>query len=101
MKIWVIGHSEAVLGFALAGLGGRAVQTAAEVHAALDEALKAADTGIVLVTKDVARLAQGRMDELKLRSTLPLIVEVPSPEGAPEGEPTLGELVLRAIGIKL
>jgi V/A-type H+-transporting ATPase subunit F len=101
VKIWVIGHSEAVLGFALAGLGGRAVQTAAEVNAALDEALKAADTGIVLVTKDVARMAQSRMDELKLRSTLPLIIEVPSPEGAPAGESTLGELVLRAIGIKL
>ena len=37
---------------------------------------------------------------MKLRSSLPLIVEIPSPAGDPEGEPSLGELVLRAIGIK-
>jgi vacuolar-type H+-ATPase subunit F/Vma7 len=43
----------------------------------------------------------GRMDELKLRSTLPLIVEIPGPDGIPEGEASLGELVLRAIGIRL
>ena len=57
--------------------------------------------GIVLVTKDVARLIQARMDELKLRSSLPLVVEIPSPAGTPEGEPSLGEVVLRAIGVKL
>jgi len=101
MKIWVIGHSEAVLGLALAGLSGRAVATAAEAHDALDEALRTPGAGIVLVTKDVARLVGARMDALKLRSTLPLIVEIPPPEGVPEGEPSLGELVLRAIGIRL
>jgi len=101
MRIWVIGHPEAVLGLALAGVGGRPVRTEAEAEAALDEAMRMPDTGIVLVTKDAARLIQSRMDELKLRSTLPLIVEIPSPEGALSGEPTLGELVLRAIGIRL
>ena len=101
MRIWVIGHSEAVLGFGLAGLNGRSVRTEAEANAALDEGLRMPDTGIVLVTKDAARLVQARMDELKLRSTLPLIVEIPSPAGVPEGGPSLGELVLRAIGIRL
>lgn len=101
MRIWIIGHPEAVLGFALSGVNGRVAATAGEANAALDEALRMPDTGVVLVTKDVARLMQPRMDELKLRSTLPLIVEVPSPEGVLEGEATLGELVLRAIGIKL
>jgi V/A-type H+-transporting ATPase subunit F len=101
MKIWVIGHSDAVLGFALAGVGGRAVAGQVEAEVALDEALRSPDTGIVLVTKDVARMIQPRMDGLKFRSTLPLIVEIPSPEGVPAGEPSLGELVLRAIGIRL
>ena len=101
MKVWVIGHSEAVLGFALAGANGRAVHTEIEANNALDEALKMPDTGIVLITKDVARLMQAKMNELKLRSTMPLIVEIPSPEGAPADEASLGELVLRAIGIRL
>jgi vacuolar-type H+-ATPase subunit F/Vma7 len=41
------------------------------------------------------------MENLKLRSTIPLVVEIPSEGGAPEGQASLGEIVLRAIGIRL
>ncbi len=101
MKVWVVGHPEAVLGFSLAGVDGKAVQTAEQANRAIDEALAAKDVGIVLVTKDVARLMRPRMDHLKLHSTVPLIVEIPGPEGVPPDEPSLSEMVLRAIGIKL
>ena len=101
MQIRVIGHPDAILGFALAGVSGTAVSTEAEASEAVDAALRLAGAGIVLVTKDVARMMPERMESLKLRSSLPLIVEIPSPEGVPEGEPSLGELVLRAIGIRL
>jgi len=101
MRSLVIGHSEAVLGFALAGVNGRQAETEADANRALDEALQMPDTGIVLVTKDIARMVKGRMDGLKLRSALPLVMEIPSPEGVPPGEASLGELVLRAIGIRL
>ena len=101
MKILVIGHPEAVLGFSLTGVGGRVATTAAEVNQALDEAQASKDLGIVLVTHDVAELIPARMEQLKLRSTIPLIVEIPSEGGAPEGQASLGEIVLRAIGIRL
>ena len=57
---------------------------------ALAEALELPDAGIVLITKDASRLLKGQMEALKLRSSLPLVVEIPSPEGTPEGEPSLG-----------
>ncbi len=101
MKVLVVGHPDAVLGFSLAGVEGRAVTDAEGVNAALDAALKDHDLGIVLVTKDVARLVEGRMEDLKFHSTMPLIVEILSPEGQQPGEPSLGEIVLRAIGIRL
>ena len=101
MRVLVIGHPEAVLGFSLAGVGGQVVQDAEQADRAIDEALKARDVGIVLVTQDVARMIQPRMDDLKLHSTVPLIVEIPGPEGVSPDEPSLGEMVLRAIGIKL
>lgn len=97
----MIGHPDAVLGFSLAGVGGRVATTAAEVNQALDDAQAARDIGIVLVTQDVAQLISARMEHLKLRSTVPLIVEIPSQGGVPEGQASLGEIVLRAIGIKL
>lgn len=101
MKILVIGHPDAVLGFSLAGVGGRVATTAEEVNQALDEAQASKDVGIVLVTQDVARLIPDRMEYLSLRSTIPLVVEIPSRAGVPEGQPSLGDVVLRAIGIKL
>lgn len=102
MKVLVIGHPDAVLGFSLAGVHGQAVTTADEANAALDSALaSASDNGIVLITQDVAKLIQSRVEDLKLHSTVPLVVEIPSPEGVSPDAPTLSEVVLRAIGIKL
>lgn len=101
MKVLVIGHPEAVLGFSLAGVSGRVATTAAEVNQALDDVQASRDVGIVLVTQDVAKLIPARMEHLKLRSTIPLVVEIPATGGAPEGQESLGEIVLRAIGIKL
>jgi V/A-type H+-transporting ATPase subunit F len=101
MKVLVIGHPEAVLGFSLAGVGGRVATTADEVNQALDEAQASKDVGIVLVTQNVAELIPARMEQLKLRSTVPLVVEIPAKGGAPEGQASLGEIVLRAIGIRL
>jgi V/A-type H+-transporting ATPase subunit F len=101
MKVLVIGHPEAVLGFSLAGVHGRAVTTAEEADKALDEALASKENGIVLVTQDVAQMVQARVEHLKLRSTIPLVVEIPSPAGVPEDTPSLSDIVLKAIGIKL
>ena len=101
MKILVIGHPEAVLGFSLAGVGGRVAVNVAEVNQALDDAQASKDVGIVLVTQDVAELIPARMEHLKLRSTVPLIVEIPAEGGVPEGQASLGEIVLRAIGVRL
>jgi len=101
MKVFVIGSQEAVLGFSLVGIRGKVAATAQEVEAALDEALASPVTGIVLVTADAASLAQARMDHLKLRSTVPLVVEIPGPEGVGPDTPSLNEIVLRAIGIRL
>jgi V/A-type H+-transporting ATPase subunit F len=101
MKVLVIGHPDAVLGFSLAGVGGRVATTAEEVNQALDEAQASKELGIVLVTQDVAQLIPARMENLKLRSTVPLIVEIPSSGGLPERQESLGDIVLRAIGIRL
>jgi V/A-type H+/Na+-transporting ATPase subunit F len=101
MKIIVIGDPEAVSGFSLAGVGGQIATNAEEVNQALDIALAQPDIGIILVTQGVSQLIEARMDYLKLRSTVPLVVEIPGPEGVSPDQPTLGDIVLRAIGIRI
>jgi V/A-type H+-transporting ATPase subunit F len=101
MKVLVIGHPEAVLGFSLVGVHGQAATSAAEVNQALHDALAATDVGIVLVTEDVAGLIAARMEQLKLRSTVPLVVEIPGPAGVRPGQPSLSQVVRQAIGVKI
>lgn len=100
MKVMVIGNQDAVLGFSLVGVHGKTVTTVVETNQALDDAMTSADIGIILVTEDVARLVETRMDQLKLRSTVPLVVEIPGPMGEEANRPSLNEVVLRAIGVK-
>jgi V/A-type H+-transporting ATPase subunit F len=101
MKVLVIGHPDAVLGFSLVGIRGKVASSALQVNQALDEALATSGVGIVLVTNDAARLAKARVNQLKLRSNTPLVVEIPGPEGVQPGELSLNEVVFRAIGIKI
>jgi len=101
MKVFVIGNQEAVLGFTLVGVHGKAATSASEVNEAIDEALSNAENGIVLITEDVAALVQARMNQLKLRSTVPLVVEIPGPQGVAADQPSLNEIVMRAIGVRL
>jgi V/A-type H+-transporting ATPase subunit F len=101
VKIRIVGHPEAVQGFGLVGVDGRSVTEASEAGQALDEALAQPDVGIVLVTHDVATWIGPRMDQLKLRATVPLVVEIPGPAGISEDQPSLSEVIRRAVGVRI
>jgi len=101
MKLLVIGSQDAVWGFGLAGVQGQIVTTAEELNQALDAALKDEEIGIVLVTEDVAKLARRRVDEAMIRSTTPLVVEIPGPEGPSPDRPPLSEVIRRTIGVRI
>jgi V/A-type H+-transporting ATPase subunit F len=101
MKILVIGHPQAVLGYSLVGVNGKIVTTLEEANQTLDTALADPEIGIILVTGDVAVMIGARMNELRLHSTIPLVVEIQAPEGAQPEQPSLSELVFRAIGVKI
>lgn len=97
----VIGGEDAVWGFALAGVRGRIVTTAEELNRALDDALADEELGIILVTEDVADLARQRVEEAMIRSTTPLVVEIPGPEGPSPDRASLREVIRRTIGVRI
>ncbi|NLG48651.1 MAG: Vacuolar H+transporting two-sector ATPase F subunit [Chloroflexi bacterium] len=100
MRTFVIGNENAVLGFSLVGVDGRVIHNAAEVNQALDNCLEDKTVGLILVTADAADLARERIDELKVTSLTPLVVEVPG-EKAGWTYPSLKEFVQGAVGIRL
>lgn len=100
MRPYVIGNPDCVLGFSLAGVGGKIVRTAEELADALRSALNDRSIGIILVSSDVAVLAREQIDHLKATSISPLVLEVPGPGGGVEA-PSLREMVQRSVGISL
>jgi vacuolar-type H+-ATPase subunit F/Vma7 len=100
MKAFVIGSESCVLGFALAGLEGTTVHNADEVGAALDLLMSDPGVALVLISADVAALARDRVDELKVNSLQPLLVEIPG-QHTGTSYPPLRDFVQRAIGVHL
>ena len=101
MRIWVVGNEDATLGFSLVGVDGRAVHDAEELRLALDEALADASIGRLLVTRDGAGWARLRIDELKVSSITPLVVEIPGPGKPDRAATSLHEFVQRVVGVRL
>ena len=97
----VSGSEDAVWGFALAGVRGKVVKSDEEFNQTLDTVLADNTVDIVLVTEDVADWARQRVDTLKIRSTQPLVIEIPGPAGPDSDQPTLSEIIRRTIGVKI
>lgn len=101
MKLMVIGHTDAVRGFALVGVQGHIVTTAEEVNTALDTALRDASIGIILITEEAAALVRQRVNQLAMRTAVPLLMEIPGPGGPPADRQKLDEMIQRTTGIRL
>ncbi|HOV47288.1 MAG TPA: V-type ATP synthase subunit F [Anaerolineae bacterium] len=100
MRLQVIGHQDAVWGFALVGVPGCIVTTAEELHAALDAALADATVGIIMVTDDVAALARERIETLKVQPA-PLLIEIPGPAGPRPDALSVSATLQRTLGVKI
>lgn len=101
MQLLVIGHEDAVRGFALVGVSGKIATSANELNQALNQALSEENIGIILLTENVAELARTRVDHLKAHSSIPLIMEIPGPDGPDSNQPSLGEMIRNITGVKI
>ncbi|MCD6286009.1 MAG: V-type ATP synthase subunit F [Anaerolineae bacterium] len=101
MKLLVVGSAPAVWGFSLAGIHGQVTTTAVDLMAALDHACQSTDIGVVMITSDVVDLARERVNALMARSELPLIIEIPGPDGPSPDQPSINEMLRRTIGVRL
>ena len=100
MTFYCIADVDTVRGFRLAGVPGTAVSTASETEAALAEASRRADVGIVVLTGTVAARIRPQIEAFRLRRERPLLVEIPGPEGAAPARRNLSQLVHAAVGIR-
>lgn len=100
MGFHVIGDEDTVMGFSFAGVEGTVVSDGDEARDALDDALEEGDQTVIIITEKFAAHIRDRIQEIRFGAALPLIVEVPGPEGPQEETPELAEMIRDAVGIK-
>ncbi|MBN1242868.1 MAG: V-type ATP synthase subunit F [Spirochaetales bacterium] len=99
MNYFAIGDEDAVLGFGLAGVRGRAAKNADEALGAFREAVADRKVGVVLITERAADLIRPQVDSWLASESFPLVVEVPDRGGRLPGRPGLRELASSALGV--
>ncbi|BAA31103.1 V-type ATP synthase subunit F [Pyrococcus horikoshii] len=101
MKVVIMGDSDTVVGFRLAGIHEAYEFDLSELSIErarnkLKELVERDDVGIILITE---RLAQ-KIGELP-QVNLPIILQIPDKFGSIYGEELLREIVRRAVGIEV
>ena len=101
MKFYCIADEDTVRGFRLAGVQGEGVSAPAEAVAAIRLAARRKDLGVLIVTQAVAAQAREEVDAIRMTQSVPLVVEIPGPEGPMPGRKTLRQFVQEAVGIRI
>jgi vacuolar-type H+-ATPase subunit F/Vma7 len=97
---FVIGDSDMITGFRLAGVEGAEVVSVEEAQQAFYRALSRNDLAIVLISEEFSVQMRGEIDKIRSEQIAPLIVEVPGRKGS-LGEMKMSDLVSKILGIKI
>lgn len=102
MKAFLISdnHDTLVL-MRLGGVPGVIAHGCEETRAAVADALKQKDLGILVMTEKAAECVPEEIDNLRKREHLPLLVEVPDRHGSRRGADFLSRYVREAIGVNV
>jgi len=101
LKFYVIGDADTVLGFSLAGVDGRIVNTQEETSTALKEAFEKKDLGVIVITERAAQQVRYEVDQYIYKTTFPLIIEIPDRKGPVQGRGSVRDMIRSAVGIQL
>lgn len=99
MRILFIGDPLLVDGYRLSDIEVAPVSTPEELLGALDSAFKRDDLGMILVDSDYSSQVKDRIEDLKLKRAMPVLVEVPGRRTSADID--FKEIVSRIMGIKV
>ena len=102
MKMYLISDNiDTQVGMRLAGVEGSVVHDADTAKAAIDNAVKNPEIGILILTEKAGALVKEYIDELKLTIHTPLIIEIPDRHGSRDIAQSINRMVQESIGLRL
>ena len=100
MKIRLIGDKFTCRGFRLAGINTVVVESEAQLKDEFQEAMEDEDLAILFITEKQAEPIKSLIQDRKMESELPLIVEIPDKDGWQERGKVLN-LINRTLSIDI
>ena len=102
MKMYLISDNiDTLTGMRLAGVPGVVVHEKNELKEALETAFADPDIGIILLTEKFGRDFPDYVNSVKLRTGMPLIIDIPDRHGSGRRPAFITAYVNEAIGLKL
>ena len=102
MKMYLISDNiDTLTGMRLAGVPGVVVHEKNELKEALETAFADPDIGIILLTEKFGRDFPDYVNSVKLRTGMPLIIDIPDRHGSGRRPDFMTAYVNEAIGLKL
>ena len=102
MKVFIISdNTHTLTGIRLSGIEGVVVHEREEILKELAKVKKNRDIGIILITELLAERVKLELDEIKLSSSLPIIVEIPDRHGLRRPPDFLTRYIRESIGLKI
>jgi vacuolar-type H+-ATPase subunit F/Vma7 len=99
VAFYVIGDEELVIGFRFVGISGKAVHTAEEAHEAFQEATRAGNVKVLILTEQASSLIEREVIDWQVQGQYPLIVEIPGIEGHQADRASLIDSIREAVGL--
>jgi V/A-type H+/Na+-transporting ATPase subunit F len=102
MQIYLISDNrDTLVGMRLAGVKGTIVNDKKEAEKLLEGLLKNKNVGIVLITERLAVGMREKIDYIKIKRDLPLLVEIPDRFGSIKDENYITSYIKDSIGINV
>jgi V/A-type H+-transporting ATPase subunit F len=102
MKVFIISdNTHTLTGMRLSGVEGVVVHEREEILKELAKVKKNRDIGIIIITELLAERVKLELDEIKLSSSLPIIVEIPDRHGTRRPPDFLTRYIRESIGLKI
>ena len=99
MKIYFIGDPLLISGFQLSGVQVIPVSSGTELLKAVETVLKIQDVAIVLVDNDYSSQVKDKIEQIKMKYAIPVVVEVPGRKTSAEVD--LRSTISKLMGVKV
>ncbi len=102
MKTYLISDNiDTLTGMRFAGIEGVVVHEQEELRQALEKAIADKENGIILLTEKFGRDFPAMVQDFRVNTTMPIIIEIPDRHGTGRRPDFITAYVSEAIGLKL